>query len=170
MEKMDIDGTSDGSQPEEVAVKEVEIIGNNEWFAFFEFNGDSGFFRLDQLHIEKTSEFERKAFTDVNDLNDFILGQGEGCRIWAKLKTYDPEEFYEDIKFLTMADGTKVYPRWRSDLVWVGSEVEPKHKIPVFHVEHPDTRVVQVFLWFEIFVYLFMLQVNFYIIKERNTE
>lgn len=143
---MEIDRTSDGPLFDEV-VKEVDITGNNKWFAFFEYSGDTGFFRINQLHIDKASGFARKVFIDINDLDDFISGQGEGCRVWAKIKSYDPEVFDEDVKFLTLADGTKVNPRWRSDLVWVGSEVEPKCKIPVFHVEHPDTRVVQVHLW-----------------------
>jgi hypothetical protein len=141
---MGIDGKSDSSEMSEGVIKEIEIKGNNKWFAFFEYDGDSGFFRINQLHVEKTSGFERKIFTDVNDLDDFIMRQGEGCRVWAKIKSHDPDAFDEDIKFLTLVDGTTVYPRWRSDLVWIGSEVEPEHKIPVFHVEHPDTQVVQV--------------------------
>ena len=87
-----------------------------------------------------------------------FLDDNQEQKFWARLVAYDYEGLKDsDAAYFKTAEGQEVRPKWRAELIWVGPESEPRARVRVFHVEHPDTKVVKIELIPNSFLFKFDL-------------
>ncbi len=146
-------------------VVKVKIFGNNRWCGFFkvsgndgEAEGQTGFFRIHRLFAESGADVKTKKLEQPSDLKDFVK-QNEEKNFWARVVAYDHAGFDDcDSRHFKTEDGDDVSPQWRAEILWIGPEAEPNYKVRVFHVEHPETKVVKIELVPNSFLFKFELE------------